>query len=81
MSAALPMTMSVPQFFRLVFDIGERCSYDAAIRGDVPVVRIGGKVRVPVQLALSKIAGNDAAILELVTSDLLQKLSREQAAA
>jgi hypothetical protein len=71
---SVPLTMSVPQFGRLVFEIGENSSYAAAARGDWPVIDVGGKRRVPVRIALRKVAGNDAAVLEALTKDLLVKL-------
>ena len=45
---ALPLTMSVPQFGKLVFDISDNSAYAAADRGDIPTIKLGGKRRVPV---------------------------------
>lgn len=43
-----PKTLSVPEAGRLYFDLGEAASYQAAHRGDIPVIRIGRRLRVPV---------------------------------
>jgi hypothetical protein len=58
-----PKTLSVPQAGRRYFDLGKNASYDAARRGDLPVIRIGGRLRVSV-VALEKMltdAGSDRA--------------------
>jgi excisionase family DNA binding protein len=41
-------TLSVPQAGRRYFDLGRGASYAAAARGEIPVIRIGRKIRVPV---------------------------------
>ena len=43
-----PKTVSVPQAGREYFDLGKNASYAAAARGEIPVIRIGGRLRVPV---------------------------------
>ncbi len=43
-----PKTMSVPEAGRVYFDLSRNASYEAARRGDIPVIRIGGRLRVPV---------------------------------
>ena len=43
-----PKTISVPQAGRDYFDISRDASYEAAKRGDIPVIRIGRLLRVPV---------------------------------
>jgi hypothetical protein len=43
-----PKTLSVPQAGRRYFELGKNASYEAARRGDLPVIRIGGRLRVPV---------------------------------
>jgi hypothetical protein len=40
--------MSVPEAGKLYFDLGKDSSYAAAKRGDIPTIRIGRKLRVPV---------------------------------
>ena len=41
-------TMSVPEAGRRYFNIGKNASYDAAKRGEIPVIKIGSRLRVPV---------------------------------
>ena len=41
-------TLSVPEAGREYFGLGRNGSYDAARRGDIPVIRIGRRLRVPV---------------------------------
>ncbi|MER8793943.1 DNA-binding protein [Mesorhizobium sp. M0984] len=59
-------TVPVPVAGRLFFNLARNASYDAAKRGDIPTVKIGGKIMVPVapialQLGLRSTAGRDAA--------------------
>ena len=49
MTAETEKTISVPEAGKRYFDLGRGASYDAAKRGDIPVVRIGRTVRVPVR--------------------------------
>jgi hypothetical protein len=72
----LPLTMSVPQFGKLVFEIGESSAYAAAERGDIPTIEMGGKKRVPVRVALRRVAGDDPAVLDALMKDLSSKLER-----
>lgn len=44
----LPKTISVPEAGRRYFDLAKNASYEAARRGDIPIIRIGHKLRVPV---------------------------------
>jgi hypothetical protein len=46
-------TMSVPDAGRRYFDLGRNASYEAARRGEIPTIRIGRLLRVPV-LALER---------------------------
>ena len=41
-------TLSVPEAGRRYFDLGKNASYEAARRGDLPVIKIGSRLRVPV---------------------------------
>jgi hypothetical protein len=41
-------TLSVPEAGRRYFDLGRNASYAAVRRGDIPVIRIGRLLRVPV---------------------------------
>ena len=43
-----PKTLTVPDAGRIYFDLGRNASYEAARRGDIPVIRIGRLLRVPV---------------------------------
>jgi len=54
-------TMPVPAAGKFYFGLGKNASYEAARRGDIPVIRIGGRLRVPV-VALERMlaeAGTD----------------------
>jgi hypothetical protein len=41
-------TISVPEAGRIFFGLARNAAYDAAKRGDIQTVRIGGKIVVPV---------------------------------
>ena len=43
-----PKTISVPKAGRVYLGIGRDAAYEAARRGDIPVIRIGRLLRVPV---------------------------------
>ena len=43
-------TMSVPQAGAHYFGLGKNASYEAAERGEIPTVRVGKLLRVPVRL-------------------------------
>jgi hypothetical protein len=43
-----PKTMTVPEAGRVYFDLGRNASYEAARRGEIPTIRIGRLLRVPV---------------------------------
>ena len=43
-----PKTMTVPDAGRIYFGLGRNASYDAAKRGDIPTIKIGRLLRVPV---------------------------------
>ena len=43
-----PLTMSVPEAGRKYFDLSRDASYAAAQRGDIPTIRVGRLLRVPV---------------------------------
>jgi hypothetical protein len=48
MTDAAQKTLSVPEAGRLYFGLGRGASYEAARRGELPVIRIGRLLRVPV---------------------------------
>jgi Helix-turn-helix domain len=41
-------TISVPEAGRRYFGLGKNASYEAARSGEIPVIRIGGRLFVPV---------------------------------
>jgi hypothetical protein len=41
-------TLTVPEAGRRYFDLGRNASYEAARRGDIPTIRIGRLLRVPI---------------------------------
>jgi hypothetical protein len=41
-------TISVPEAGKRYFELGKNASYEAARRGELPVIKIGGRLRVPV---------------------------------
>jgi len=43
-----PKTISVPEAGKQYFGLSKNASYEAAARGQLPVIRIGGRLRVPV---------------------------------
>jgi hypothetical protein len=43
-----PKTISVPQAGKQYFDLAKNAAYAAVARGEIPVIRIGGRLRVPV---------------------------------
>ena len=53
--AAKPRTLTVPQAGQLYFGLSRGSSYAAAQRGDIPTVRIGRLLRVPVALMERKV--------------------------
>ena len=44
-----PLTLTVPEAGKRYFGMSRNASYDAAKRGDLPTVRIGKLIRVPVR--------------------------------
>ena len=53
MSKEEKLTLSVPEAGKLYFNLGKQAAYAAAARGDIPTVRLGRVIRVPVR-ALEK---------------------------
>jgi hypothetical protein len=43
-----PKTLTVPEAGRQYFDLGRNASYEVARRGDIPTIKIGRLLRVPV---------------------------------
>jgi hypothetical protein len=44
-----PLTMTVPEAGKRYFGLSRNASYDAAMRGDIPTIKIGKLLRVPVR--------------------------------
>jgi excisionase family DNA binding protein len=49
MSDDQALTMSVPEAGKKYLDLSRCGSYEAVKRGEIPVIRIGRKIRVPVR--------------------------------
>jgi len=49
MSEEAPLTLSVPAAGKKYFGLSRNGAYDAAARGDLPTIRIGRLLRVPVR--------------------------------
>jgi hypothetical protein len=67
----LPLTMSVPAFGRAVYGLSPDGLYRAANAGEIPVVKVRRKKRVPVRIALQPILGVDPGNLAGVIAQLL----------
>jgi hypothetical protein len=52
---ATPQTISVPVAGRDYYELGRNASYAAAKRGDIPTIRIGKLLRVPVRALEAKL--------------------------
>jgi len=51
-----PKTLTVPEAGRRYFDLSRNASYEAARRGDIPVIRVGRLLRVPIVAMERKLA-------------------------
>ena len=51
-----PHVLSVPDAGRTYFNLGRGASYEAAKRGDIPTIRIGRKLLVPIRAIEQKLA-------------------------
>jgi len=49
MSDEAPLTITVPEAGKKYFNLSRDASYAAAQRGDIPTIRVGRLLRVPVQ--------------------------------
>ena len=54
-----PLTMTVPEAGRKYFDLSRDASYAAAQRGDIPTIRVGRLLRVPVAAMDRKLESAD----------------------
>jgi hypothetical protein len=50
-----PLTISVPEAGQKYFGLSRNGSYDAVARGEIPVIRIGRLLRVPVRALEAKL--------------------------
>lgn len=48
-------TISVPDAGRLFFGLARNAAYDAAKSGDIPTIRVGGRIMVPVAPLAAKL--------------------------
>lgn len=55
MNNNLPMTMSAPEAGKAYFDLSRNAAYAAAKRGDIPTIKIGKLLRVPVRALEQKL--------------------------
>ena len=60
MNDEAPLTITVPEAGKRYFNLSRDASYAAAQRGDIPTIRVGRLLRVPVQAMEAKLeqAGN-----------------------
>jgi Helix-turn-helix domain len=49
MNEEAPLTLSVPEAGKRYFGLSRNGAYDAATRGDLPTIKIGRLLRVPVR--------------------------------
>ena len=49
MTMTMTMTMTVPDAGRIYYGLSRNGSYEAAKRGDIPTIKIGKLLRVPVR--------------------------------
>ncbi len=47
-TSKIPKTMSVPEAGKEYYDLSRNASYEAARRGDIPIIRVGRLLRVSV---------------------------------
>ena len=52
-----PLTLSVPEAGKKYFGIGRNAAYRAAERGEIPTIKVGALLRVPVVRMEKLIAG------------------------
>jgi hypothetical protein len=55
MTTITPMTLSVPEAGKTYFDLSRNAAYAAAKRGDLPTIKIGKLLRVPVRTLEQKL--------------------------
>ena len=55
MADETPLTMTVPEAGKRYFNLSRGASYAAAERGDIPTIRVGRLLRVPVRVMESRL--------------------------
>ena len=63
-----PLTISVPEAGERYFGLSRNGSYDAAARGEIPTIRVGKLLRVPVRAMEAKLNAYAEAARSAVTS-------------
>jgi len=53
--SAKTKTLSVPEAGKRYYDLSRNGSYAAAARGEIPTVRVGGLLRVPIEAMEAKL--------------------------
>ena len=48
-------TISVPDAGKLFYGLARQASYEAAKRGDIPTIKVGGRILVPVAAVAEKV--------------------------
>ena len=70
-----PLTLSVPDAGRIYFGVGRNASYAAAEKGELPVVRIGRRRRVPIR-ALERMLDQAGARIAEPAADIDSRVVR-----
>jgi hypothetical protein len=50
-----PKTISVPEAGRIYYGLGRNAAYAAAKRGEIPTIKVGARLRVPVAVMDRKV--------------------------
>lgn len=59
-----PLTLSVPEAGRIYFGLSKNGSYQAARRGEIPTIKVGRLLKVPVRLLEQILDGEHVAIVQ-----------------
>jgi len=71
-----PITLSVPEAGRQYFGLSRNGSYEAARRGDLPVLRVGRLLKVPVRALEVRIERAGATHRDVVPSEAVERNKR-----
>ncbi len=58
-TAKIPKTISVPEAGKIYYNLSKNGSYEAARRGEIPTIRVGRLLRVPVAVMERKVGEAD----------------------